>query len=165
MILREITGIMACDQHYVISNKGQLPWNCPNEIAFYNNMIKNQIVIMGHKTYQEMSVNFFENHITVVFSKKARNESNPLVTIVSSLDEFYHLKNLPKQKQCYMIGGAEIATLFLKNKAIDHFYLSEIKGYYPGDVFFPIDLMNNYSRTVYITDPCFKIYYYTKLRG
>ena len=163
--MREITGIMACDQHYVISNKGKLPWNCPSDITFYKKMIHNQIVIMGYKTYQQMPVSFLENHTTVVFSKNVRNETNSLVTFVSSLDAFYHLKSLPKDKQCYMVGGAEIATLFLENKVIDHFYLSVIEGYYPGDVFFPMDLLKNYPRTVYITDPCFRIYYYTNLRG
>ena len=163
--MREITGIMACDQHYVIANQGKLPWHCPEDITFYQKMIKNQIVIMGYKTYQKMPVSFFKNHTSVVFSKKARHETQPGVSIVSSLDAFYHLKNLPKQKQCYMIGGAEIATLFLENKAIDHFYLSEIEGYYPGDIFFPIDLIKKHPRRTYISGPGFSVYYYTHLRG
>ena len=164
MILREITGIMACDQHHVISYKGALPWNCPADIAFYTKMIENQIVVMGYKTFLQMSVSFLENHTTVVFSKTAFDETNPLVTIVSSLDEFFNLKCLPKNKQCYMIGGAEIATLFLENKAIANFYLTEIEGYYPGDVFFPMDLMKNYPRKVHLTGPGFTIYYYRNLR-
>jgi len=163
--LREIIGIMACDQHYVISNKGELPWDCPEEIAFYRSMIKNQIVIMGYKTYEQMPSHFFEEHSVVVFSKKHRDHLNPLVTMVSSLDEFHHLKNLPKDKQCFMIGGAEIATLFLENKAIDCFYLSEIEGNYPGDVFFPINLISPYQRIVHLTGSCFKVYEYRNLKG
>ncbi len=163
--MREIIGIMACDQHYVISNKGELPWDCPEEIAFYRGMIKSQIVIMGYKTYEQMPPRFIEEHTVVVFSKKHRDHLNPLVSIVSSLDEFHHLKNLPIDKQCFMIGGAEITTLFLENKAIDHFYLSEIEGHYPGDVFFPIHLISQYHRIVHLTGSCFKVYVYRNLKG
>ena len=162
--MRKITGIMACDQHHVISNRGKLPWNCPEEVVFYRSMIKNQIVIMGYKTYQQMPDSFFENHATVVFSKQNRNRTNPLITIVSSLDEFYDLRNLPEHKQCYMVGGAEMATLFLKSKAIDDFYLSEIEGYFPGDVFFPMNLMDHCPRTIYRKGSGFTAYYYDNLK-
>jgi dihydrofolate reductase len=155
---------MACDQHHVLANQGKLPWNCPEEVIFYKKMIKNQIVIMGYKTYQEMPVSFFENHTAIVFSKKAHAENHPHVTMVSSLDAFYHLKTLPPDKQCYLIGGAEIVTLFLENKAIDHFYLSEIEGYYPGDVFFPMHLMKNYPRTLHRTGSGFSVYHYIGLK-
>ena len=162
--MRKIIGIMACDQHYVISNQGKLPWNCPEEIDFYRSMIKNQIVIMGYKTYLQMPDSFFENHTAIVFSKKIRPALKPSVMIASSLDDFYKLKGLPDHKQCYLIGGAEITTFFLENKAIDHFYLSEIEGFYPGDVFFPMHLMNNYPKTLYKSGPGFKVYYYGNLK-
>ena len=64
-----------------------------------------------------------------------------------------------------MIGGAEIAKLFLENKAIDHFYLSEIEGYHPGDVFFPIKLLSEYPRTLHLSGTSFKVYCYRHLKG
>ncbi len=158
-------GIMACDQHYVISNKGALPWNCPEEIAFYRGMIKNQIVIMGYKTYAQMPLSFLEEHTVVVFSKEHHNEIHRLAKIVSSLDALHQLNDLPADKQCFMIGGAEIAKLFLENKAIDHFYLSEIEGYHPGDVFFPIKLLSEYPRTLHLSGASFKVYCYRHLKG
>jgi len=165
MGLHKITGIMACDQHHVIANKGKLPWNCPEDIIFYKKMIKDQVVIMGYKTYQQMPDIFFKSHITIVFSRREHAEINPLVTLVSSLDEFYDLKTLPKDKPCYMIGGAEMAKVFLENKALDDFYLTEIEGYYPGDVFFPMTLMKNHPRLPYTTGPGFTIYYYPLNKG
>ena len=162
-VLREIIGLMACDQHYVISNKGKLPWHCPEEINFYRNMIKNQIVIMGNKTFQEMPASFCQEHTVIVFSRKHKSRRD--MTVVSSLNEFYLLENLPENKQCFMIGGAEIARLFLENKALDHFYLSQINGYYPGDVFFPINLLRHYSSSIYKSDPSFTVHYYSHLKS
>lgn len=154
---------MACDQHYVISNKGKLPWHCPEEIAFYRNMIKNQIVIMGNKTFQEMPTSFCQEHTVIVFSRKNKTYND--VTVVTSLNEFYKLKNIPENKQCFMIGGAEIARLFLENKALDQFYLSQINGYYPGDVFFPIKLLKHYQRSTYKSNPSFTVHYYSQLKS
>jgi len=156
---------MACDQHYVISNQGALPWNCPDEIAFYRGMIKDQIVIMGYKTYEQMPEQFFAEHTVVVFSKKHHAGINPLAQKVASLEEFFALETLPAQKKCFMIGGAEIATLFLEQNAIDHFYLSEIQGYFPGDVFFPIHLLDQAKRTLYLAGGSFKVYCYHYLKA
>lgn len=162
--MREIIGIMACNQDYVISSKGELPWKCPEEIAFYREMIRNQIVIMGYKTFIQMPQSFLEEHTVVVFSKTHRSEINPLVRFVSSLDEFEGLKTLPPEKECFMIGGAEIASLFLKNKVIDRFYLSIVEGHHPGDVYFPIDLVDQHPKTLYLSNPAFKVFLYSNLK-
>lgn len=162
IILREIIGMMACDKNYVISNKGKLPWHCPEEVAFYRNMIKNQIVIMGRKTFNEMPVSFSEEHTVIVFSRIFK--SSPQVTFVSSLNELYDLKELPEDKQCFMIGGGEIASLFLKNNAIDRFYLSEIDGDYPGDIFFPINLLKHHPCVTYKRESSFTVYCYDNLK-
>lgn len=152
---------MACDEQYAIAKQGKLPWYCPEDISFYRATIKNQIVVMGHKTYQQMPVDFFENHTTVVLSKHAKQHKNTQVTFVSSLDEFFKLENLPSNKECYMIGGAETTRLFLEKAAIEHFYLTEIEGNYQGDLFFPIELMSKFKKAVYLKGPGFTIYHYT----
>ena len=160
MMLPKITGIMACDKHFVISNKGTLPWDCPEDIVFYRKMIKNQVVIMGYNTYQQMPKHFFDDHTCIIFSKKMIQTMNSRVTVVSSLDDFFALNSMSNAKRCYMIGGAEIATLFLKNGLIEDFYLTEIDGYYPGDVFFPMDLMQPYIKQVHLQGPGFTIGYW-----
>jgi len=162
--LREIIGIMACNQDYVISSKGELPWKCPEEIAFYRKMIRNQIVIMGFKTFIQMPQSFLEEHTVLVFSRTHLLENSPLATFVSSIEEFEGLKNLPTDKECFMIGGAEIATLFLKNKMIDRFYLSIVEGHHPGDVHFPIDLVDQHPKTLYLSNPAFKVFLYSNLK-
>lgn len=160
--MREIIGIMACDQNYVISNNGKLPWHCPEETAFYRNMIRNEIVIMGRKTFNEMPVSFTEDHTVIVFSRTLKSYGQ--VKFVSSLSEFYKIKDLPKDKRCFMVGGRELASLFLKNKALDRFYLSEINGYYPGDIYFPVKFLKHQSRVIYRQEPSFIVYCYDKLK-
>ena len=162
--MREIIGIMACNQDYVISSNGELPWKCPDEIAFYRKMVRNQIVIMGYKTFIQMPYSFLEEHTVVVFSKTHLSENNPLAIFVSSIEEFNNLTSLPVDKECFMIGGAEIATLFLKGRAINRFYLSFVNGHHAGDIYFPIDLIDQCPRTLYLSNPAFNVFLYSNLK-
>ena len=158
MTLRPIIGLMACGKNYVISNKGELPWHCPEEVAFYRGMIRNHIVVMGRKTFDEMPIAFPEEHTVIVFSRTLKSSGR--VTFVSSLHEFHDLKNLPQDKHCFMIGGGEMASLFLRNNAIDRFYLSEIPGDYPGDTFFPINLLKHHPCVMHKKESSFTVYCY-----
>lgn len=161
--MRGIIGLMACDKNYVISNKGKLPWHCPDEIAFYRTLIKNQTVIMGRKTFDEMPASFSDEHTVIVFSRVLR--STRKATFVSSLNAFYALKDLPEDNKCFMVGGGEIASLFLNNNAIERFYLSEIDGDYPGDTFFPIHLVKHHARATYKKESSFTVYCYENVTG
>lgn len=154
---------MACDKKYVISHRGKLPWHCPHEIAFYRTMIKNQIVIMGRKTFDELPTSFAEDHTVIVFSRILRSSGK--ARFVSSLDEFHDSRDLPEDKKCFMVGGGEIASLFLSNNAINRFYLSEIDGEYPGDTFFPIHLLQHHARFTYRKEDSFTVYCYDSLRA
>ena len=64
-----------------------------------------------------------------------------------------------------MIGGAEVATLFLKNKAIDRFYLSIVEGHHAGDIYFPITLIDQHPKTLYLSNPAFKVFLYSNLKA
>jgi len=161
--VRAIIGVMACDKHYAISYRGKLPWHCPDEIAFYRTMIKNQIVIMGRKTFDEMPDSFAEDHTVIVFSRMLG--SSHKARFVCSLDELFDLRDLPEDKTCFMVGGGELASLFLKNKAIDRFYLSEINGEYSGDKFFPIHLLQHRARDTFKKETSFTVYCYDNLRA
>ena len=163
--MREIIGIMACNQDYVISSNGELPWKCPDEIAFYRKMVRNQIVITGYKTFIQLPQSFLEEHTVVVFSKTHLTKNNPQATFVSSLEEFNGLKNFPADKKCFMIGGAEVATLFLENKAIDSFYLSIMHGHHAGDIYFPINLIDKHPRELYLSNPAFDVFLYSNLKA
>lgn len=160
--MREVIGLMACDKHYAISHQGKLPWHCPEEVAFYRGMIKSQIVIMGRKTFDEMPASFPQEHTVIVFSRTPRRLRH--VTFVSSLNEFYGRRDLPQEKRCFMVGGGEVASLFLENNLLDRFYLSEIDGSYPGDVFFPVHLLKHRSRVIYRKESSFTVYCYDHLR-
>jgi dihydrofolate reductase len=109
------------------------------DLKFFKNVTKNNIVIMGSKTYNSLP-NFLEDRINIVLT---RNQSLLKLTnknLLKNLDDlkeglfFLKLKDLEKiktKKTKYVIGGEEIFNLFLKDYSsqIDKIYFTQIKGY------------------------------------
>lgn len=58
------------------------------------------------------------------------------VFFVKSLDELWEVIKLFNDKKIFMVGGAEIATFFLKQNLINEFLLTKINKDYAGDTFF-----------------------------
>lgn len=156
---QKITGIMACDPCGVIALNNRLPWHYPEELEFYRKTIEKQCVILGYNTFNEMTDVFLENHYNIVFSKKAKFLMQKNVVFVSSIKEFKKL-NFPKDKRCYMIGGAKIAECFLRNNLLDDFLLTIITKKYMGDTFFNLDLVATWPRTLIKQSADFSIYHY-----
>ena len=150
---------MACDPDGVIALNNRLPWSYPEELEFYKKTIAQQYVILGYNTFIEMPDTFFENHSNIVFSEKAKSLNQNNVIFVSSIDEFKQLSFLTNKK-CYMIGGAKIAEFFLRNNLLDDFLLTIINKRYPGDKFFPLELIAAWPRTLLKQNADFSIYHY-----
>lgn len=149
---KKITGIMACDHNGVIAYKGELPWNCPDDLAFYTDAIIGQVIIMGRATYEAMDKKLLKKCFAIVFTLNSHNCPKPKagdkVVFVSNLDEFLHLKDVPKDKAWYMTGGAMLAGFFLQHDLLDDFYLTYIEGEHPGDTFLDLDLITHHPRTL-----------------
>lgn len=66
---RKITGIMVCDPKGVIGLKGQMLWFYPKEFEYFYQIVKNNIIVMGHKTFDSLFPKILQNCICIVFSK------------------------------------------------------------------------------------------------
>ncbi len=146
MIFERILGIAACDPRGVMGKNGGLPWHCPEELKHFSETTLHMPVIVGHRTFLSLSARYLESRTTIVFSHKkpiSPQSSNRL--FVSSLAEFFALDRT--FKDLYVIGGAQIYTLFLKENLIDEFILTKMKAAYEGDTFFPLALLASWSST------------------
>lgn len=137
----QITGIMAADPNGLIGAGDGLPWDCPEDREFFRSKVSGQIIIAGRKTYESLPKDRLNGSFFVVFSKKPRPKNENTI-FVSSLAEFFNLKDLPKNKKYYMVGGALTASLFLENNLIGEFILTKIKKTYEGDVFLPLSFFS-----------------------
>jgi dihydrofolate reductase len=131
---REIIGIMAATGEGVIGNDGALVWDYPDELAHFKETIRNQGLIMGRKTYESTAKDLMSPSKTVVLSR-TKDLCLPYAQGVTSLEEClaYVPSVLSEGEKMFMIGGAEIAHLFLKNGLLSSFLLTHIHKNYPGN--------------------------------
>lgn len=176
-MLKKITGILACDPRGVIGKNNVLPWFNREEMNHFLNITSGQLVIMGANTYRSLPDSFWhitnnkasllENKIRqgIIFTRDINlvqnaNSSHNIV-FVNSFSHFLQLKNLPFNKNWYMIGGRQLAILFFEQKAISDFILTIFKQNYDGDVFFPLEMLENWPRSILKETKDFTIYKYS----
>ena len=68
----KIVGLMACTaRRGVIGRQGKIPWNIPKEMQHFQRMTAASIVIMGRRTFEEMSgLELMEKRVGVVVSSR-----------------------------------------------------------------------------------------------
>ncbi len=159
---RSIIGLMACDPLGVIGWKNKLPWNCSQDIIHFNELINNNVILMGRKTYESIPYNVLSRSILcIVFSKSEKINilPNNRLKIINSLDKGLDVvdnieKYLTEDKKhfigqnlkFFMIGGASIAHLFLEKNLISEFFLTKIYQCYNGDTKLNLDLLKQWKK-------------------
>ncbi|MEI8295513.1 MAG: dihydrofolate reductase [Alphaproteobacteria bacterium] len=146
----KIIGIMAATEEGVIGYKNRLPWNYPQELEHFRTTTAGHILIMGRKTYEKTPQSAWGDRECVVLSRSAK--------VINSLDAcMRYIQNLNTNKTVFMIGGAEIAHLFLENNLISSFILTKIHQQYPGDAFLDLSYFDGWSSSVLKTAPEYTI--------
>ncbi len=143
MIFEKILGIAACDPRGVIGKNGKLPWHCPEDLKHFSDTTFACPMVMGYRTFLSLPARYFDSRMTIIFfDGKLPPDKNPNLIFVSSLLEFLALECV--FRDLYVVGGAQIYSLFLKEGLIAEFILTRLKKYYEGDTFFPLPLLNGW---------------------
>lgn len=160
MDFNKIYAIAACDPKGVLGKSGKLPWHCPDDLQHFSNTTCHHIIVMGFQTYSNIPKFYFKDRLGIVLSRQHREEGRNNVIFVNSLEEFLGLKCLSEDKDIYVIGGAQIYSLFLQANLIRKVILTELKQSYEGDTFFPFPLIHNWPRQKVQEHSLFCIYHY-----
>ncbi|CRI33278.1 Dihydrofolate reductase 2 [Chlamydia pneumoniae] len=141
---RGVRGIVACDPRGVIGLEGKLPWHYPEDLQFFSETIQKFPIVMGRKTWETLPRKYFVDRAVVVFSHEKRQGVHGEIW-VTSLEEFLLLD---LSSPTFLIGGGELYSLFLENQIVRDFFISHIKKEYAGDTFFPLSLLETWTKTV-----------------
>jgi dihydrofolate reductase len=72
-------------------------------------------------------------------------------------------QGLGEDEKIFMIGGAEIAHLFLKHKLISSFILTRIHRLYSGDTYLDLNYFKGWRKTVLKSSPHYTILQLTNI--
>ena len=125
-----ISLIFAMDKNNGIGYNNRLPWYLPADFAYFKKVTMGQPVIMGRKTFESIGKPL-PGRLNIVITRSA-SFSHEGCIVVNSVDK---AKELTKDKEAFIIGGAEIYRAFLP--IADKLYITVIDKTFEADTFFP----------------------------
>lgn len=161
---RKAIGIMAATNEGVIAEGNVLPWNYPEELEHFRSTTDGHTIVMGRKTYEAMPQGVFSSRKAIIFSKNPKEFDSKPGIFVKSLEEYFDvIHGLGEAEKIFMIGGAEIAHLFLKHKLISSFILTRIHSLYSGDTYLDLNYFKGWKETVLKSSPHYTILQLTNI--
>ena len=129
-----IIAIAAYDkEHHIIGRDDGIPWSEPEDMKNFKVATSGHTVLMGRKTYESLPLNFrpLPNRINVIASKSGifhyKKEGDSVTQErlnFHNLDEF--IKEFPKDKKLFVIGGGEIYKHCIENKLVNEIHITEV---------------------------------------
>lgn len=131
----KLIAVAAVSENGIIGRDGELPWpSMPADKREYRSRIAHDPVILGRRTFLSM-VDDLPGSVQIVMSRSARTYEQTNARHARTVNEaFEHLNDLGAER-AYVIGGAEIYSLFMPY--FDRLFISRVLGTYPGDKAFP----------------------------
>lgn len=131
-----ISMIWAMDEDNLIGSNNAMPWHVKEDLLYYKEKTKNEVVVMGFKTYESLKGYYtkrpFPYKKTYVLTHRTIEDEK--VETISSIEEIMN-----KEKDFFVVGGKNVYFQFMPYA--DRLYISYIKGHHEGDTYMkPLDL-------------------------
>ena len=146
-----VSAIVCVDKNWGIGYKGNLLVNIPEDMRFFRDKTKGNIVIMGRKTYDSLPSKPLPYRTNIVITSKVDNYmTDKNGTIFASMNFIKTLLNILPSKfplDVYIIGGGYIYKELLPY--CDNAYVTKINyAYKDVDAYFPnIEKEDNWEIT------------------
>lgn len=138
--------MVACDLNRGIGLRGGLPWRLKGDMKYFKEVTsktahpdKMNAVIMGRKTWDSIPPKFrpLPDRLNMVLTRAEHLELPQNVVRISSLQSALNILEPAKTEKCFVIGGAEVYRQAIEDELCELIYLTEVKGKFDCDVFFP----------------------------
>lgn len=129
-----INIIAAVAKNGAIGYRNQLLYSIPEDMRHFKTLTTGHTVIMGRRTYDSLPHGALPHRRNIVLSRKSKILKD--CEVASSLTEALQLCKTYKEKEVFIIGGAEVYQQAIKKA--NRLYLTEIKSVPDkADAYFP----------------------------
>lgn len=141
-----------------IGYQGKLPWHIPGEMKYFKELTlktkasnSRNAVVMGRKTWESIPKKFrpLNGRVNIIVSSRAPEEviepKDENTFVVKSLEESFRVVDSLDTctEKFFLIGGSSLFHQALLKDVVDELYITEVKGEYKVDVFFPLINLEN----------------------
>jgi dihydrofolate reductase len=127
----QLTAIVAMTADRVIGRDGSLPWQLPDDLAFFKRTTSGHPVVMGRKTYESIGRPLPKRRNIVLTRDPVWSAAG--VEVIHKPEDLSSLPEL--EGRVFIIGGSEIYTAFMP--MIDELLVSHVFATHKGDTHFP----------------------------
>lgn len=156
--------ILAMTSKYGIGFKGTIPWNCPEELKFFNDKTKDSILIMGSKTLESLP-KLPHRFIICLTKKPAINYKNDCLRFFSLEKALEYIQSNHSNKKVFIAGGSILYNQIFNNYShhINKLHISIMNESVKCDSFIDLNLDNWTNELVYHSES-FNHYVKTKIK-
>jgi dihydrofolate reductase len=129
-----VSQIVAVSENWIIGKDNGLPWNMPDDMAWFQRITMGHAVIMGRRNYQANGNRALPGRTNYVIS---RNKNLVLDDsfVVPTLELALEICEAEGHEEVFLVGGGEIYRLSLP--LTDRIYLTVIHARLEGDTSYP----------------------------
>ncbi len=127
--------IVAYDKNKLIGIGDQLVWNIKEDLEHFKKETLNKTILFGDVTFKGIGRPLPNRKTIVLTLDTSYSFEHENVEVCYDMQEIVNRYHNNDEEEIIIAGGATIYKLFLPY--IDEFILSEVKGEYQGDVYFP----------------------------
>jgi dihydrofolate reductase len=170
-------AIYAVDLKYGLSKLGQIPWHSKKDLKFFMNITKNNVVIMGRKTYFSLPKRPLKDRVNIILTSSPNEfvlhgDVDLTNVIFTNNDKIYnsilnnrekYLKSfscLTTNFKIFIIGGKQIYEKFIP--LCKQVWVTQIKKDYSCDLFLEYDYSKEFKEELVEEDDELKIVKYEK---
>lgn len=132
--------IVACDKNKGIGCRGKIPWNLPLERKTFARITKENIVLMGRKTYFSIPDKYrpLSDRINIVLSRQKDIVVPEEVIVARCFKEaLSKASGIYNKGDVWVIGGERIYKEAMDSPYCKYIVLTEIQARFECDRFFP----------------------------
>ncbi|MBX2982981.1 MAG: dihydrofolate reductase [Flavobacteriales bacterium] len=133
-----ISAIAAVAENGVIGKDGELPWNLPDDMKFFQRTTLNHYVISGRRSYESIPERFrpLRDRVNIVVTRD-KDYKAPGAIVTHSLKDALDIARKANIKEVFLIGGGQLYTEAFEANLVDRLYLTTVHAKPKGDVYFP----------------------------
>lgn len=119
----------------VIGKSNKLLWHIKPDLKYFNKITKNNIVIMGRKTFLSLPNGALPERINIVITRNKSFKADNTYVVNSIEDSIKLAKEIDSEKEIYICGGENIYRQFMS--LADKLFITHVFSRFEADTYFP----------------------------